>query len=128
MIFYLIDILMLFHAFSYIQYILTIVIPLFLSPTPLESQHPLSCLLFSDPEIPIKDAQMCIGVGHLPASGQPTSGHTLEEDPTTTLTSHQLPTAPYLGKEFRSLCLVHAGLLTDMILGMSCLGHHCCCT
>lgn len=74
--------------------------------------------LYSDPEIPIKDAQMRIGVGHLLASGQPTSGHTLEEDPPT-LTSHQLPTAPYLGKEFRSLCLVHAGLLTDVIF----LGH-----
>lgn len=38
--------------------------------------------LFSVPVIPIRDAQMCIGVGHPPAHRQPTSGHTLEEDPT----------------------------------------------
>lgn len=73
-----------FNAFYYIQYILTIVIPLLLSPTPLESQHPpphFHVSFFSDPVIPIKDAQMRIGVGHLPASKQLTSGHTLEEDP-----------------------------------------------
>lgn len=76
-----------FNAFSCIflyTYVLTIV-------TPYSSLPPLWNLnmppphfhvsFFSVPVIPIRDAQMCIGVGHPPAHGQPTSGHTLEEDP-----------------------------------------------
>lgn len=97
----------------------------------LESQHaspPLSRLLFFWPS----DSNKGCSNMHMYRASTSTWAtyqwpHTWRRPPPTP-TSHQLPKAPYLGKEFMSLCLVRAGLLIDMILGMSFLGHHYCCT
>lgn len=121
---------MLFHAFSCIQYNLMI-------STSYSSSHPsgsrstcpsyLYVFFFSDLVSPVSDAQMCMGVGHPWAHGQPTSGHTLEED-SPFPSSCQLPRTPYQGWEFMSPCLVHAGVWIGLILCMPCVGTHCYCS